>query len=172
MGGHPATQAAALYWQKARGLLDFMEQSNNQNIYFFRNYNGFINWPIFVSFWLLLPLAVAGLIVNRRDRNWALFAGFVVIYLASFLPFFVSARYRVPVIPFLILIAAVFIADRLKDFRFRQWKRLGTTVGLALSKETLVMADALLPFSAASRATLAGILMARSPPPSGVISTV
>lgn len=125
--------ACGLYWNKARALMDYVEHSNNQNIYFFRNYNGFVNWPIFISFWMLLPIGLAGILVNRRDRHWALFTGFFVIYLASFLPFFVSARYRVPVVPFLILLAAVFIADRVRNLRERCWTRLGATLGLALA---------------------------------------
>jgi len=125
-------KAAELYLLKARALLDFVEQSNNQNIYFFRNYNGFISWPVFLGIALLLPLGLAGIILNRRDRHWALIGGFFLIYLASFLPFFISARYRVPAVPFLMLLAAVFLADRVKDWREKRWNRFGAGLAVAV----------------------------------------
>ena len=103
------TAALALYWRKLRLLLDAVEISNNQNIYFFIEHTGFLSLPIFVSFWMLAPLALAAAIRLPRDRWWWLLNGFVVTYLASFLLFFVTARYRLPAVPCLILMASAFL---------------------------------------------------------------
>jgi Flp pilus assembly protein TadD/4-amino-4-deoxy-L-arabinose transferase-like glycosyltransferase len=59
-------------------------------------------------FGTLLPIAVLGLIVSWSDRRklWPLYA-MAGTYAASVVFFFVSARYRLPLVPFLMLFAAV-----------------------------------------------------------------
>ena len=59
-------------------------------------------------FGLLAPLAVLGVVVGWSDRRrlWLYYA-LAATYAASVLLFFVSARYRLPLVPFLMLFAAV-----------------------------------------------------------------
>lgn len=47
---------------------------------------------------------------------------FVAVYCVSFLPFFVTARYRVAVIPFLLLFAAYGLVRLAADLRARSWR--------------------------------------------------
>lgn len=70
-------------------------------------------------FGVLVPLAVFGLIVTwpERRRLWLLHA-LAVAYAASVVMFFVFARYRYPLVPFLLLYAAAGLA-RLFDSRSR-----------------------------------------------------
>lgn len=70
------------------------------------------SWPLAVGAWVghfgvLLPLAVAGLMVTwpQRHRLWILHV-MAVAYAASVVLFFVFARYRYPLVPFLLLFAA------------------------------------------------------------------
>ncbi len=66
-------------------------------------------------FGLLIPLAVFGMIATwpNRKRLWIVYA-LLVTYAASVVLFFVFARYRYPLVPFLLLFAAagVFAATR------------------------------------------------------------
>jgi len=124
------TAAVALYWKKLRLLLDAVEISNNQNIYFFIKHTGFLSLQIFVSFWMLAPLALAGAIRLPRDRWWWLLNGFVVTYLASFLFFFITARYRVPTIPCLILMASAFLVRSRDEWEAGERRRTLWSGGL------------------------------------------
>ena len=70
------------------------------------------SWPLALGSWvghfgLLVPLAIAGLFVSwpERRRLWVLHA-MAVAYAASVILFFVFARYRYPLVPFLLLFGA------------------------------------------------------------------
>ena len=66
---------------------------------------------LFGHFGVLVPLALIGVWVTWPDRKrlWVLYA-MVGAYAASVLMFFVYARYRFPLVPFLMLFAAAGIA--------------------------------------------------------------
>jgi tetratricopeptide (TPR) repeat protein len=70
------------------------------------------SWPLALGAWVghfgvLVPLAVLGVIVTwpERRRLWVLHV-MAVAYAASVVLFFVFARYRYPLVPFLLLFAA------------------------------------------------------------------
>ncbi len=70
------------------------------------------SWPLAMGAWfghfgVLMPLAVTGLIVTwpQRRRLWVLHA-MALAYAGSVVLFFVFARYRYPLVPFLLLFAA------------------------------------------------------------------
>ena len=67
-------------------------------------------------FGILLPMAVLGLIVGWPDRRrlWPFYT-MAITYAASVVAFYVSARYRLPLVPFLMLFAAVELS-RLPNF--------------------------------------------------------
>ncbi len=117
-------KALRLYAAKIAYLIDYFEIANNKNIYFFANFNGFINWPIFISYWMLFPFAFAGAIWNKRDRFYWLFIGFILSYSFSIILFFVCARFRLPMIPFYILLASEFIIDKMELLRQKKLRLL------------------------------------------------
>jgi tetratricopeptide (TPR) repeat protein len=111
-----------LFWNR-------FEISNNQDIYFFRRYSSLIRITPF-GFWLIGPLGLGGMILslinvrsNRSKKsgqtpdsnigwssthskwNIALPIIFVFSYMITVVIFFVTARFRIPVIPFLIVFA-------------------------------------------------------------------
>ena len=77
----------------------------------------------FGHFGLLVPLAVLGVIVTWPDRQrlWILHA-LTITYALSVVMFYVFARYRYPLVPFLLLFAA---AGRLAHQRrpLQSWQR-------------------------------------------------
>ncbi|TMA50754.1 MAG: glycosyltransferase family 39 protein [Deltaproteobacteria bacterium] len=60
-----------------------------------------------VTFGSIVPLALLGLILSLRRRRALLLPWFVVAYLVSLLPFFITGRYRLPVVVPMIVLAAV-----------------------------------------------------------------
>jgi tetratricopeptide (TPR) repeat protein len=88
-----------LFWNK-------FEVSNNQDIYFFRRYSSLIRILPF-GFWLVGPLALTGIalsLIERRKIFLPLI--FILSYMVTVVMFFVTARFRLPVIPFLIIFAS------------------------------------------------------------------
>ena len=75
---------------------------------------------LFVGPWLLLPLGLAGLVLGAitapRRTNFLIWASFVPIYAISVAIFFVSERYRLPLLVPL-CIGAGYLVDRLAFFR-------------------------------------------------------
>ncbi len=88
------------------------------------------SWPLALGAWLghfgvLVPLALIGVVVTwpERRRLWVLHV-MAVAYAASVVLFFVFARYRYPLVPFLLLFAAAGVwapFDSLFDSRPRNW---------------------------------------------------
>ncbi len=122
------------YFKKTQYFFNNIEISNNQNIYFFRNYTGVINFPLFIGFTLLAPFGLAGIIFLRRDRYWWLMSSFILTYFISIILFFVAGRYRLAIIPFLIIFAAAFIIELSGYIARKELKpvplRIGTVVFL------------------------------------------
>lgn len=66
-----------------------------------------------------------------------LLGGFAAVYLASFLPFFFNARYRVPVLAVLLVLSGAAVARGLEQLRRRAWIPAGRTA-LAVAAIALV----------------------------------
>jgi tetratricopeptide (TPR) repeat protein/4-amino-4-deoxy-L-arabinose transferase-like glycosyltransferase len=80
-------------------------------------------------FGVLVPLACLGIVVTwtERRRLWVLYA-MIAAYSASVLLFFVYARYRFALVPFLVLFASAGVASTLEYSRTAGW--LGPLSGL------------------------------------------
>jgi tetratricopeptide (TPR) repeat protein len=85
------------------------EISNNINMYLYKDFSSLFDlllgkYIIYFPFGLLGPLSILGLVICLADfRRYLLLYLFVLSYSASVIVFFVCARYRMPVIPFLIM---------------------------------------------------------------------
>jgi tetratricopeptide (TPR) repeat protein len=66
-----------------------------------------LRWPL-VGYALLSPLAILGIVLALvyRSRAKTLLMLFALAYVVSIIPFFITSRYRIPVVPFLALFAA------------------------------------------------------------------
>jgi tetratricopeptide (TPR) repeat protein len=114
--------ATAHFLKKLRVFWVGPERANNKFIYFFWNLAGMHYVPL-PGFWLIAPLSLLGAVLQwrRRRRLCALYL-FVVTYMAGVVAFFVNARFRLPVVPVLIVFAAfgaVYLYEtiRKKDLR-------------------------------------------------------
>jgi len=107
--------------RKVRLFLNGYEIPNNQDLYLARQFAPLLrplmfNKALYFPFGILAPLALIGLVISLPNwRKYLLIYMVLLSYLASLLLFFVCARYRQPLIPFLILFA-VYAVVRLKEF--------------------------------------------------------
>lgn len=102
-----------------------VEISNNEDVYYFTRFSIMLralmwNRGLAFPFGMVCPLAVVGIIVSRRYwRRLLLLYGFTFFYMLSVVSFFVCARYRMPVIPVLLIFAAYMIHYWVEKLRSR-----------------------------------------------------
>ena len=114
--------------------------------------------PIAVLSWvahfgLLVPLAALGLIVTVNDRRLWILHALAITYALSVVMFFVFARYRYPLVPFLILFAAAPFDSQSPHFvrrlfaqgqRRRHWRVAATTAAVAVVANIPMLSPALM----------------------------
>jgi len=104
-----------LFWNR-------FEISNNQDIYFFKRYSS-LTRILPLGFWLIGPLGLVGMVLSiRKWKSTLLPMLFVFSYMLTVVMFFVTARFRLPVIPFLIIFSAfalVWLWERLSRRELR-----------------------------------------------------
>jgi len=108
--------AVRLTLRKTLLFFSGVEISNNKDLSFFRSLSPVLSLPLPAT-WLLAPLGIAGWLLawpgaGSRRLALALPLGFGLSYAASVILFFVTTRYRLPVLPWMALGAGLLI-DRL-----------------------------------------------------------
>jgi Tfp pilus assembly protein PilF len=95
----------ALFWSA-------VEIGNNESIPHVESYSPIMRLP-FLGFGLVAPLGLAGiaLALRRRRREAILPLAWIVLFMAGVIAFFVNARYRIPVLPFLLAFAAYAVLE-------------------------------------------------------------
>ncbi len=111
MVDHPG-QFVSLLWKKSVYLLSGFENSDNIDIYRHRKKSlvyRVLVWdkPIYFPFGILLPLTFVGIYITRADfRKLLPIYIFMVAYIPSIILFLVTSRHRLPLVPFMIILAA------------------------------------------------------------------
>jgi len=101
-----------LTWQKFVYLVSGFENSDNSDIYYERGkstlYSALLwNYGLRFPFGLLFPLFILGIYFTRSDFKKLLpLYIFILAYIPTIVLFLVTARHRLPLIPFMIIIAA------------------------------------------------------------------
>ncbi|HXF48746.1 MAG TPA: tetratricopeptide repeat protein [Verrucomicrobiae bacterium] len=113
--------AAALKLLLKKTYLFFtrFEISNNQDIYLFWKNSSLIRF-LPIGFWLIGPLGLLGLVFSFVNRKARFLSFFVLLYAFSVILFFVNARFRLPVLPFLTLFAVYAVFELWRRFREKQ----------------------------------------------------
>lgn len=110
---------------KLRLFWSHYEIPNNQPIWFFARTSE-ISALFWIGFPLVAPLALAATVfVFRRPQGWSLLAVFFVLYMATVVLFFCPARFRLPVVPILIVAAAAGVFEMLAAMGRRELLRVG-----------------------------------------------
>lgn len=111
---------AALTWRKFLFFWNMYERANVENLSFHRRFRGILALPL-MSFGVVAPLGLLGIFITRSKWRelWLLYGG-ILAYLAAALIFYVIARYRLPVVPFLLPFAGTAVTRLLKLLRNRR----------------------------------------------------
>ncbi len=74
------------------------------------------------SFGFIFPCAILGIVLSaKRWKDFYLIYSFIFVYIISALVFYVISRLRVPVLPFLIIFAAIFLGDFFERLRSKKY---------------------------------------------------
>jgi tetratricopeptide (TPR) repeat protein len=135
MREHPG-QFLSLVWKKSLYLLSGFENSDNMDVYHERTKSvvySLLFWHtgIYVPFGLLLPLALMGTYLRRRDtKKLTPIYLFIIAYIPSIVLFLVTARHRLALIPFLILLAAAGVITLFNTWRTLARKERVIAIGV------------------------------------------
>ncbi|MCC7293369.1 MAG: glycosyltransferase family 39 protein [Phycisphaerales bacterium] len=123
----------ALFWTP-------VEVSNNQPIDFFAGLSG-LSWAMWIGFPVVSVLALAGLTcIWSNRREWLLPLMFMVLYMGTVVLFFCPGRYRVPVVPVLMILASLALVRITGWIRERRIPRLiGAGIAVALGAMLMAM---------------------------------
>jgi 4-amino-4-deoxy-L-arabinose transferase-like glycosyltransferase len=113
------------------------EIRNNRSFEFVRAEFAPSLWLFAVGFWCAGPLGLLGMgLAWRGAPRLRIVVVGILLYVASYVVFFVADRYRLPVVPLLLLFGAYALAWLLEQMRERAWPRLvpgvAALAGLAL----------------------------------------
>lgn len=128
--------AARLLLRKIQLFWNHYEIPNVHNKYYVADAYAPLLRRLFVGFGLIVPLALVGILLALRGRlappPVRLYAAFILVYACSVIPFFVTARYRMPVVPFLIVFAALAVwrVFELVERRRVLWLAVAVVLGI------------------------------------------
>lgn len=129
---HNPLKVAGLVLNKFLMFWNAYEVPNNLDYYFIRdNIAPVLNFT-FLGFWLLAPIAVVGSIWRWRrglHHGEKLLIVFLFTYMISVLPFFITERYRLPIVPVLIVFSGLCAADIIQTLRARKFRELIFVLG-------------------------------------------
>ncbi len=114
------------------------ENSDNQDIYFSRQYSSLYSallWKkiIYFPYGLLFPLALAGMFAGWRMRKeLSLLYLFIIGYIPTIILFLVTARHRLPLVPFLLIFAAIALTELVRLWKNGFRKKSAVIVGIFL----------------------------------------
>ena len=103
--GSPS-MALRLITKKTLLFLNSYEIPNHNNYYFFKRYGPLLELPLF-GLVVVGPFFLLGALqLGRRWREYVPLLIYLIVYAASVIPFFITARYRLPVLAVVIVLAA------------------------------------------------------------------
>jgi tetratricopeptide (TPR) repeat protein len=126
-----------LMFRKGYLLISNVEIPNNQSIDYIKNLSLFMKIPLF-KYGVVFSLAVPGIIFASSASGKGKFPGklfvtkmCILLYGFAVILFFVNARYRMPIIPFLIIFASYSAIEVVRSFMENRWKVFFKLTGTA-----------------------------------------
>jgi tetratricopeptide (TPR) repeat protein len=145
IGSHFATFLGVTL-KRALMLANAFEIPDNYNIPFMERFSWVLRCPLFTLGFFVAPLAAAGIYLSWPDRSkFAMLYWLLGAYVASILFFFVFDRYRLPIVPILMLFAAHAVVKflQLREYQMRAIPKTAAIVFAA----TLALVNVPLPAS-------------------------
>jgi 4-amino-4-deoxy-L-arabinose transferase-like glycosyltransferase len=104
------------------------EIPNNVNFYLTRQFSPILRLPL-LPFWFIAPLSLVGIGISLKQwRQLAPLLLFVIFYMSSIILFFVLSRFRLPLVPFLLIFAGYFIIWFFEKLRARDVKKISLSL--------------------------------------------
>ena len=121
IAGNPAKYTKE-FFKKLYVFGNHYELSPRESINYFRQKSSFLSLPLF-NFGIVFPFAIMGMFVGWREfRKKAMpIYLFVFTYAASVIPFMPLSRYRLPIVPFLIIFAAYGFFKIAETIKIKKW---------------------------------------------------
>jgi len=120
------------------------EIPNHYDINFFKTFSNVLRFNPFLFAWMI-PFGFLGMYVSRRRwREHLLLYLFAGTYMISVLPFFVTSRYRLPIVPVMLVFAAHGVCwtwRRLRERERRGWAAPTVVLAIALVIVNLPLVD-------------------------------
>ena len=136
--GHPGTFIGVTL-RRAALLVSSYEIPDNYNLYFTARFSWVLKLPLFTFALFTAPLAIAGLYLSWMDRSrFALLYVLLAAYALSIIFFFMFARYRLPLVPLLIVFAAHAAVKTAQMLKWRM-RRVPMTAGIISVVAMLLM---------------------------------
>ena len=124
-----------LFWNRK-------EIADNVSIYLFRREFSYL-LRFLPDFGWLGGLALLGLVIGFYQRRGVVLGGFLIIYWLSISAFYIFARYRLGIISLVLVFSALGIDYLIQIFLQRNWRNLGTSLGITALFFLLVWAPIL-----------------------------
>ncbi len=132
LGAHTLSSYAILLAKKWDRAWHWVEMPNNENFYYTRLRAPVLAW-LPVTFWLLSPAALVGLVLGARrfSRAWPLYM-LAACSVAPLLVFYTLGRFRVALMAAVIPFAACAFVELLRSAADRKYLRVGVTAASLL----------------------------------------
>lgn len=132
LGRHPG-RFVTLFAKKMAYFWGALELPQIENFNFQKRYSPLLRLP-FPSFGWVVPLAVVGLVLGAARRRWAaLPAALALLYSVTIAVFFVTGRYRMAVVPDLLVVSAGGILCLVEGLRAGRRGLLGVAILAAVA---------------------------------------
>ncbi|MBL7190786.1 glycosyltransferase family 39 protein [bacterium] len=125
--------------KKAIMFFGRIEISNNKNIYFFLPDSVILTILMNIGFWFIGPLGILGMILYyKRSPDVKYLSWIVILYSLSIIIFFVTSRYRLPLLPVFIIFCWVAVDYIVNKIRMKDYHSLQRTAVIILPVFLLV----------------------------------
>jgi tetratricopeptide (TPR) repeat protein len=114
------------------------EIESNQDLYFFSRWSSLLrlllwDWILRIPFGIIGPLSILGMILNAKYwKKYFLLYAFIFSYMLSVISFFVASRFRLPVIPLLIIFASYSIYWLVEKIKNKQTRPLFVSLSVLI----------------------------------------
>jgi len=127
-----------LYLRKLFFLFNNYEAPTTLNYYLFQEISPILQWSS-IPFAFFGSFGILGIILLKRDnKKWTILHAYFFTHILMYLPFYSTARFRLPVIPFLAIFSAHAIYWIWKNFKQKQWKQSFIVLLLVLILATVM----------------------------------
>jgi hypothetical protein len=110
-----------LYLRKLFFLFNNYEAPTTLNYYLFQEISPILQWGS-IPFAFFGSFGILGIILlKKNNKKWTILHAYFFTHLLMYLPFYSTSRFRLPVIPFLVIFSAHAIYWIWKNFRRKQW---------------------------------------------------